>query len=684
MLVEKKLLSRIGVDIGGTFTDLVYLDGKTGKISVEKVPTTPSHPEGGCVTAVKTAVPEDVLESAAFFLHGTTVGLNALLERRGAKVGLLVTEGFRDVLAIGNGSRGDYDLFWTPKAPLVPRNLRLPVAGRMTASGEEIIDLKEQDICDALAIFQAKDVTSIAICFMNAYANPAHELRAEKVLRTAGYNGPLSLSHRLSREYRDFERTSTTVIDAFVRSRMAGYLDHVEQELVKNGFPGTCLITRSGGGAMPFAEAADRSFETIMSGPVGGVQGAAELAKYARLGDLITADVGGTSFDAALVINGKPSLLFQGSIDGMPLQCPWVDVRSIGAGGGSVAFVDEGGLLQVGPRSSGAEPGPASYGRGGTEPTVSDAAFHLGMLGEGLLASGLKLDAEACEAALKPLADSLSFTTQDVARGIIQIAVVKMVGAMREITTEKGLDSRELSLLTFGGAGPMLATELAREMGVAEVIIPPHAGNFSAWGLLGADLIQNASRTHVLPLTEEGLRDVAQEITILFRELSERSEYMDPETTVQEVGLDLRFKGQEHTLTIFPSCRDKQLQVPLDEITKMFKEAYGRAYGNALNLPVEIVAIRTAMRQPLPRRIENVTAGEASDRKHDPVKAWSFSRNKMMEFPVMDRTTLALGSETPGPAIILEPTTTTYVDADYTIFNDDFGCLRLRRRGDRE
>ncbi|HVX92094.1 MAG TPA: hydantoinase/oxoprolinase family protein, partial [Xanthobacteraceae bacterium] len=424
------MATRIGVDIGGTFTDLVLYDDATGAITVEKVPTTPAAPEIGCIEAVRRAVDASAMAGADYFLHGTTVGLNALLERRGAVVGLLCTSGFRDSLEIRRGSRPEaYDLLWSPAPPLVPRHLRQPVKERIGAQGEVLQALDPDDVRRALTMFAKHGVDSIAVCFMNAYANPVHEIAAERVCREAGFKGAISLSHRLSREYRDYERTSTTVIDAFVRNRMSDYLQRVERGVKSLGFAGVCLVTRSGGGSMNFDEARERAFETIMSGPVAGAEGAAELTRALALGDLVTADVGGTSFDTALIVDGRPRLLYQGEVADMPIQAEWVDVRSIGAGGGSIAWIDAGGLLQVGPHSAGADPGPACYRRGGTHATVTDAAFYLGMMGEGRLPSGLTLDRGAAEAALAPIARQLGYTVRDAAIGIIRIACSSMADA---------------------------------------------------------------------------------------------------------------------------------------------------------------------------------------------------------------------------------------------------------------
>ena len=385
------MATRLGVDVGGTFTDLIFYDDETGEVQVAKQPTTPAAPERGVIATVLAATPENVLRASRYFLHGTTVGLNSLLERRGANVGLLATRGFRDILEIRRGASDDpYNPFWKPAKPLVPRRLRLPVTERILADGTVHMPLDKADVRDAFELFEREEVTSIAISFLHAYANPAHELEAARVLRELGFDGELSLSHEVSGEYREYERTSTTVIDAYVRPNTSSYLQRLQNSLSEAGFVGDLLVTRCGGGSMTFAQAAQRPFETILSGPVAGAEGAAELARNLDLGDVITADVGGTSFDTCLITNGRPQTIFEGNVLGLPVQTPWVDVRSIGAGGGSIAYVDIGGLLKVGPHSAGADPGPVSYGRGGTEPTVTDAMLVLGFLAAGRLASGIQ------------------------------------------------------------------------------------------------------------------------------------------------------------------------------------------------------------------------------------------------------------------------------------------------------
>lgn len=670
------MATRLGVDVGGTFTDLIFYDDATGEIRVSKVPTTPTGPEEGVLAAVEAAVPGDHLGRAEYFLHGTTVGLNSLLTRTGAVVGLLATRGFRDVLEIARGDRGDpYNLFWRQPAPLVPRRRRLPVTERILANGQAHTPFEEEDVRAAVEVFQAEGVSAVAIAFMNAYANPAHELAAEQALRTYGFEGEISLSHQVSGEYREYERTSTTVIDAYVRPRMTQYLRALDDRLRGAGFQGTSIVTRSGGGAMTFGEAEARPFETIMSGPVAGAEGAGELARLLDLGDVITADVGGTSFDTCLVVNGQPELMYEGEVEGLPVQAPWVDVRSIGAGGGSIAHVDVGGLMRVGPRSAGAVPGPACYGRGGTEPTVTDAAFLLGMLGDGSLASGIVLDRQGAEAALAPLAKRLGFGIEDAARGIMTIATANMANAIREITIERGQDPRRAALMPFGGAGPLFGTLLARELEIREIVVPSHAGNFSAWGLLGASLTQTASRTRILRLGDDAEGEVNATLSELFDVLDRRAGHRE---YVREIALDMRYVGQEHSLTISVPG-DGKLGTSMDEVRKRFVADYDRTFDHTIEEEIEIVSIRAAVRTTLPRRVaeqHRAAAGSGAARPFGTVEAWSFTRGERLPFALVDRA--AIGPEgLDGPAIVLEETATTYLDAQFHAARGAGGVLKI-------
>lgn len=669
--------TRIGVDIGGTFTDLVYFDEETGETVEGKVPTVPSAPEEGVVTAITEHVPKDVIARAEFFLHGTTVGLNALLERRGAKVGLIATKGFRDVLEIRRGDRAEmYNLFWKQTEPLVPRSLRLEVGGRMLGNGAEYAPLDEGSVAVAAAALIAAGVDAIAVSLMNAYANPAHEIRVEEIVRAAGFEGGISLSHRISGEYREYERTSTTAIDAFVRGRMSNYLRRLDGRLRELGFTGTSLITRSGSGSMTFAEAEDRPFETIMSGPVGGAQGASELAKLLDIPALVTADVGGTSFDTALVIDGKPQVLFEGMIDNMPIQSPWVDVRSIGSGGGSIAHIDPGGLMRVGPRSAGAVPGPACYGKGGTEPAMTDAAAWLGMLGPGDLASGIHLDIDKAGAALNDVGSHIGQDTEGTAAGIMRISSAAMANAMREISLDQGLDPREMTLVPFGGAGPLMGTLLADELGMDHIIIPPLAGNFSAWGLLGADMVQSIARTRVIDFVPGALTEVNGVLAELFGALLERSAAHAGDS-VKSARLDLRYKGQEHTLTVEVDIADGQIPEDEASILARFVEEYQRTFGATMNQDVELVSVRASTTVPLPQRELKYAAKRADGDDDRKMEVYSFERQARVPFRILPRGRIT--GKVPGPAIVTEDTTTTYVDVEWTMSIGTAGELSLER-----
>ena len=681
------MATRIGVDIGGSFTDLIFHDDLSNEIRVAKIPTLPDRPDQAVVDAVVASLSTREISRTRIFLHGTTVGLNALLQRKGAAVGLLATEGFRDILEIRRGSRDDmYNLFWRQPPPLVPRRLRLPVRGRILSNGTIHAPLERADIEAAVEVFESEGVNAVAVAFMNAYANPAHELEAESMLREAGFSGEVSLSHQVSGEYREFERTSTTVIDAFVRKGMVSYLGRLEAHLARLGFQGASLVMRSGGGSMSFAEAGIRPFETIMSGPVAGAEGASELARDLDLGDLITADVGGTSFDTALIIDGEPGINYEGTIIGMPVQSPWVDVRSIGAGGGSIAAVDHGGLLHVGPASAGADPGPASYGRGGRDPTVTDCALLLGMLGQGKLASGLVLDSSKARAAVEPLAEALGFDTEAVARGVLAIAAANMANAIREITVQRGIDPRRMSLLSYGGAGPLMCTLLLRELGLTKAVIPPHAGNFSAWGLLGANITRDASSTRMMPLSDESLVVAGDILHRLFTTLEERgTSPLDSESPERDMlrsaSIDMRYTGQEHALTVPVDSRNGRINLGSAALRKRFDLAYEQTFGISMQEPAELVTVRASVRTPLPRRgkasaIARTLEADASES----IESFSFTQGTRIPFRQLDRALFAVGNEFAGPALIVEPTSTTYLDAGFSARLDASGCLMIDDR----
>ncbi len=674
--------TRIGVDVGGTFTDLIAYDGATGAVTLAKSASTVDAPEAAVMESVSSGVSDDVIAASEYFLHGTTVGLNALLQRSGARVGLLATAGFRDVLEIRRGSREEMlNLWWRPPTPLVPRELRIPVRERTRADSSIHTELEAEDVAAALEVFDREGVDAVAVAFINSYCNPKHELAAAEVLRERGFEGEISLSHQVSGEYREFERTSTTVIDAYVRGIAGGYLGRLGAGLRDRGCPATPLLMRSGGGAMSFDEAAERPFETIISGPVAGAEGAASLARDLELAQVIAADVGGTSFDVSVVIDGRPQAMNEGEVIGYPVQAPWVDVRSIGAGGGSIAEIDAGGLLRVGPRSAGSEPGPACYGRGGTEATVTDAAFALGMLGDGQLAGGLRLDQESAQTALSTLASALELEVEEVAQGILRVASAHMVDAIHEITVERGLDPRDGALMAFGGAGGLFATLLASESEIPTIVVPPFSGNFSAWGLLGADVTQTAAQTMIAPLTDENTSAAERVLSDLLGDLERRPGSASGNGAAPEAALDLRYTGQEYSLTVAVPLAEGSIDADSARVASAFEQEYEKIFGHRMQEAIEIVAVRGTLRTSMKERIQPPEPGGngASGPEPRTTRAFSFTAGEWADFSLIDRAVIPIGSELAGPALIAEETAMTYLDSGFRATVDPTGSLLIER-----
>ena len=676
------MASRIGVDIGGTFTDFIVYDESGNKVIIDKIPTTPQSPEKAVVEVIKRNLSQKELEKIDFFLHGTTVGLNSLLERKGSKVGLLCTKGFRDILEIRRGDRDEmYNLFWQPPPPLVPRFLRLEIEERLFANGNVHKKINTEQVEDACNKFIKEKVDSVAIAFINSYTNKDHEILASKILIESGFKGQISLSSMVSGEYREYERTTTTVIDAFVKTRMSNYLNSLKKNLNELGYKGTFLVTRSGSGSMTFDEAEDRPFETIMSGPVAGAEGAGELSRKLKNTNMVTADVGGTSFDTCLIINGRPQIQFEGKILGLPVQSPWVDVRSIGAGGGSIAYLDEGGLIRSGPQSAGAVPGPACYDKGGIQPTTTDAAFYLGMLGEGKLASGLQLNKSLAEKALNSVGSQIGMSAFDAAKGILKIGSANMADAIREITIEQGIDPRELKLLAFGGAGPLMSNLIANELDIKEIIVPPYSGNFSAWGLLGADLLQMNARTKILRLSDEAISECNDILKELFKELEQRQKIdFSTSSQIKEIALDMRWMGQEHTITLkLEDEKDGNISMDTETLKNKFMEEYQKTFGSKLDTVIEIVSTRASLRVQLPRKSESGKIDEVGiEVSNSQIECYSFTEDKKIQFDLVARS--KIDSKVSGPLIIIESTAITYVDINYDVNKDSNGNLILVNR----
>lgn len=672
-----------GVDVGGTFTDVVFVDEDSGHLRVAKIRSSHPTPEHAVLAGVEQAAAGVPFADLTYFVHGTTVGLNAIIEGKGPELAMLCTRGFRDVLEMrrSNQTEDPYNLLWQPRPPLIPRARRLPVGGRISAAGEVLTPLSEEDVEVALGEIRASGAAGIIVAFINAYVNPVHEIEVERLLRASGFDGDVTLSHRVSREHREYERTSTAVVNGYIRPYVSDYLARLSDGLAERRFAGTSFITRSGGGALTFAEGEERPFETLLSGPVAGVEGAAYLGRRLGREQIITADVGGTSFDTALILDGRPIVKQEGEIAGLPLQTPWVDVRSIGAGGGSIATVDAGGLLRVGPRSAGSDPGPAAYGRGGTEPTVTDAAVVLGLFPMRDLSGAVDLDAEMAERALSPLAQTLGLDIVDVAAGILRIAGSHMADAIREITVECGEDPRTAVLVPFGGAGPLFATQLADELGISEIVVPPFAGVFSAWGLLVTDAVQARSRTQLLRLDEAARPALDASLGDLYAEIDAGAE-SSPSTrgARRTASLDLRYVGQEHHLTVPVRVDEDRFGESASAIEQRFAERYLRTFGNAPRAEVEVVAVRAEIRRQLRDEASlSVGVGPGSGDANGSTRAFSLRANDWRDFALVHRSSMTADERVKGPALIVEGTTVTCLDSGYEAWIGDLDAVRIAR-----
>jgi len=669
---------RLAVDIGGTFVDAVAYDEATGEIRIHKVSTTPHAPARGVIEGVHGLT--DQLDTISVFAHGTTLGLNAILQRRGADVGIITNEGFRDVFEIARAAipaSHMYDFAYAPPRPLVPRRRRVGVTGRMDAFGCVVVDLDEDSVREAGRILvEEQGLTSLAICFLHSYANPKHEQRTAQILRAQYPHVAVSVSTDITREYREYERTSTVTLDAYIRPALNDYIGVLEGKLKDSGLSHPLHIMRSGGGAMTADLARQAPLMTVLSGPAGGVIGASYLAREMDWPRVLTFDVGGTSLDSCVIEDGDPSEVYEASIDGFPLLIPIFDIRTVGAGGGSIAWNDEG-LLKVGPHSAGAVPGPAAYGAGGTQPTVTDAAFALGYLdAEAFLDGAMSIDlAAALRAIDQELAGPLGLSTHDAAASVFQVMLARTVGALREITVERGLDPREFALLVFGGAGPMIGPMLARDMGIATVVIPRAPAAFSAFGMLMTDLQHEFSSTVLLPLNDESLAQLQPAVD----EFVEQGHNALLEQGVKEAyrqfvpTIDVRYLGQEHTLPVELLEDDTA-----DSVLGRFHELHYARHGHAMPEPAQILTLRVRAIGHLPKpQLTEIAVAQADAQAQASRSAFDLACGEVVEFPVYQRADLCAGHVVHGPAIVEEGTSTTVFFGDQQLTVDPFGQLLI-------
>lgn len=516
----------IGIDVGGTFTDLVAIDA-TGRTVFAKSPSTPQDQSIGVMTGLEELARrldisrDDMLAATQRLVHGTTVATNALLERKGAKVALLTTEGHRDVIEMREGLKGNrYDLRTPPPEPLVPRELRYGVRERLRPNGDVLLPLDDDSLGEAIAAIRASGATSVAICFLHAYRNPAHEIAAAERLARELPGVSVSRSSDVLPQIKEYERVSSTIVNAYVGPAVRHYLTQLERRLAEAGFAGSLFIILSHGGMAPVEEAGRLAAATVLSGPAGGISGSRRCAELLAIPDLVPFDMGGTSTDISLIADGRATLSADGGLADQRIALRSLDIASIAAGGGSIASVDAGGIFRVGPESAGAMPGPASYGNGGTEPTVTDANIVLGYLDAAAFMGGRRpLDRAAAEAAVDRVAASLGVTRVEAAAGIYRLVNLKMADGIRLMTLRRGVDPRKFALLSFGGAAGLHAAEVARELEITRIIVPTAASVLSAWGMLTSDLRYEVSRTHF----ETGARTAASDIRKIFADLEEQA-----------------------------------------------------------------------------------------------------------------------------------------------------------------
>lgn len=666
---------RVAIDVGGTFTDVVKLTPATGDIRFEKVPTTPSAPTEGVLAGFDKA--EADTADIAMFNHGTTLGLNALLTRNGARTAIVSTRGFRDVYLLGRTDRKEmYAMTYRKPAALVERSDTFEVTERSYFDGSIATPLDEADAREVAARIADGDYESVAVAFLHSYANPAHESRMREILQEVAPGVHVTLSHELAREYREYERTSTAVLDAYIKPIVRGYLEALEGNLEGSGFEGRFLMSRSGGGAMTAAAAKEQPVNLILSGPAGGVIGAAAISKLFGTPNLITIDMGGTSLDASLVLDHEP-LRYQGAeFEGLPITTPSLNIKTIGAGGGSLAYLDSAGGLQVGPQSAGATPGPASYGRGGTQPTFTDAALAVGYLGSDTpLGGSLVLDESLALKALEPIAEQLDMTARALARGMLRISSTKITGAVRGITVELGLDPKEFALLSFGGGGGLVAVDVARELSIPTVVVPPGQGAFSALGMLMADVQHDFARTSVTALADLD----AAAIEASFQELeAEATTALEAEGFGESQRrlirtIDVRYAGQEHAVTVsYPETTDDFAAI----VEERFAQLHERQYGHTMSDPVEVTTLRMRgigiIDKPSLPTVPERREGKP-ERLHDRVVYLSDHIQSI--YGLYSREQLLAGDRIDGPAVITEHTATTVIHEGDVLTVGSYGEL---------
>ena len=686
----------LGVDIGGTFTDLMLFDPASKKMRFMKILTTPENHSKGVMEGIRRITEAEGCSMSDIYsvIHGSTIGINTVIERKGAKTGLITTSGFEDVLLIGRQTRPRiYDWRVGRPSPLVPGNLRKGIAERMDHHGEVIEPLDTMDVKRVVEYFKENGVESIAICLLHSYANPSHELTIKDGIVQESPDVYISVSSELLPEFREYERMSTTVVNSYIGPVVSNYLGSMEAELKDRGI-GQLLVMEANGGLTSVEDAVKHTVGTIESGPAGGVLAAAYIGRLIGKRNIVSFDMGGTTAKSSIVVDSLPlvttmyeiSPLEQGERlvrgSGYPIKTPVIDLVEVGAGGGSIAWIDAGEALRVGPQSAGADPGPACYGRGGAEATITDANVVLGRIDpEYFLGGEMSLDPEASDRALDGIAEALGITRLDAAEGILSVANSIMARGVRYVTTERGIDVKDFSMVAFGGAAPVQVIDLAEIVGVKEIIVPPSPGVFSAFGFLVADLVHNYVRTSYSLCSETSWNRVEG----IFAELEERGhtqlerDNVPPADRRMTRTLDMRYAGQSHELNV--AVRGAQ---SLEEMVSRFHGVHERHYG--YSMPGEEVAIvnyRLVAMGVRPKPVIESRERPSGDADVTPKgeRRVHFNDEGWVRCSVYDRDLLKPGNVVHGPCVVEEWDTTTVVNDGYAGTVDGYGNLILAKGG---
>ena len=686
---------RVASDVGGTFTDVVCyeIDAESGElraIRTEKAHTTPPHFEDGVLNAlVKAGV--DVSGVDEFFAHGTTVVINAITERRGVKTALITTRGFRDILEIARGDRPDFFNIRYHKPPaFVPRHLRLEISERIDHLGQVLVPLDLGELPALVSRLKEEGVEAVAVCLLNAYANPAHERTLMAALERAWPEVAVVASHQVTRMWHEYERTNTTALSAYVQPIAQRYLDGLQSKLRQRGLGGRLYIMKSNGGIDTLEAARATPITIIESGPASGVLAAAALGSLIGERNVIALDIGGTTAKCSLVDDGRVQVINTYHIDrsrlssGYPLLVPVVDIVEIGNGGGSIAWLDGQGKLHVGPRSAGAVPGPVAYGKGGTEPTTTDANLLTGRINQACFCGGeLDADMAGVRAAFTRLGERLGLSAQEAARGVIRIANNNMVNALRLVSINRGYDPRDFALFAFGGGGALHAVTLARELNIPKVVIPAHSAVFSAWGMLMSDLRRDWVLTQPTPLTVEHMTAVNRNILDLERLATEAfaiSGYEAAQLRFERMA-DMRYEGQEHTVRV-PLPAGSLEEAACKAIADSFHAHYERQYTYRLDSPIELVSYHLAAFAPI-HQPRPPTLAPGHGREDKALTGWrqvDYDEEGLVQTPVYDRAKLGAGAQVVGPAIIEEAASSAVVPPGLRAHIDDYGNLHIEIR----